>query len=154
MLKVNNTGVKKVLFNNTIVHKVTVNGTTVFDDECYVDWSIDYWSAGSGRGQVWGANLTVSATSRKDSYSGGNSASITVTTHEQSGSSTITPVTEYYTSPCDNIAIAGGGSSAGPYGDQDVTVSINGTQVDFYNFLDYDPPHQETRSGRVYFYDN
>ena len=148
MLKVNNTGVKKVLFNNTIVHKVTVNGTTVFDDQCYVDWSVTYHSWGNRAGGIW-THFSASAY-RNDSYPS-VSAKIKVVTEDADGSTN----TKYYDLPLTDEQVSTGGWSAFTYGNWKVWIYINDKLLTSWDFgshseLNYD----YTYSGREYFYES
>ena len=149
MLKMNNTGVKKVNVNGNRVHKVKVNGTVVFDDQCYADWNVEYYSYGNRAGSI-SASLKVDVF-RNDSYPNIN-AKVKVVTQDANG----TKATNYYDLPLSSwTIIASGGWSAGIYGDWCVWVYINDVLITSWDFnahseLIYDYYY----NGRQYFYES
>lgn len=148
MLKMNNTGVKKVNVNGNRVHKVTVNGTVVFDDQCYIDWSVTYHSWGNRAGSVW--TMFTANVHRSDSYPSVDSK-ITVVTKDADG----TMQTKYYDLPLENEQVSSGGWSAGVYGNWYVWIYIKDKLLTSWDFMSQTELNYDyTYSGREYFYES
>ena len=145
MLKVNSVDTKTVVFNNQNVHKVVLNGVTVFDDQCYVTWNVVHLYQGSV-GQAWESYLSISNIFRKDTstpVSGSVTATVVTTTNEGGVE------TRYYNSPLNEVEIASGGTSE-IGGAASITIKINNNVVHVWNYHEH---HSSTiKSGIEYFY--
>lgn len=87
MLKMNNTGVKKVNVNGNRVHKVKVNGTVVFDDMYDLIWKVEYKHVDkSAYVHLDYVYITVTTASRKDGAATKNVPVQVILYHDDDGS--------------------------------------------------------------------
>lgn len=87
MIKINGTGVKKILVNNNRTHKVTVNGTTVFDDMYTLSWQVKYKHEDkSVYAHLDYVYVTVTTASRKDGVATKNVPVQVILHHNDDGS--------------------------------------------------------------------